>query len=163
MSRVVRWAAAVLAVAGVVAAVLVSRHTTARSVNAAVSARQTTLVNEADLAVLASGPPPSIEEAAGWLNSAGVTDASLRGKVVLYDFWTFACINCQHTLSHVKAWQEGALDVGDQFAGSLDLPHLRPLTYHVLGQRDAENVGNPHRAVGVFLSCRHRNHIPFGW
>lgn len=106
MSRVVRWAATVLAVAGVVAAVLVSRHTTARTVNAAVSARQPTLADEADLAVLASGPAPSIEEAAEWLNTAGVTDASLRGKVVLYDFWTFACINCQHTLSPVKAWQQ---------------------------------------------------------
>ena len=52
------------------------------------------------------GPPPSIEQAAGWLNTAALTDADLRGEVVLYDFWTFACVNCQHTLPHVKAWQE---------------------------------------------------------
>jgi thiol-disulfide isomerase/thioredoxin len=28
----------------------------------------------------------------------------LRGKVVLVDFWTYSCINCQRTLPHVEAW-----------------------------------------------------------
>jgi len=28
----------------------------------------------------------------------------LKGKVVLVDFWTYDCINCQHTLPYVKAW-----------------------------------------------------------
>jgi thiol-disulfide isomerase/thioredoxin len=28
----------------------------------------------------------------------------LRGKVVLIDFWTYSCINCQRTLPHVEAW-----------------------------------------------------------
>ena len=106
MPRVVRRAAVLLAAVGVVAAVLVSRHTTSRTVNAAVSTPQRALVSEADLAVLGSGPPPSVQAAAGWLNTAGLTDASLRGKVVLYEFWTFGCVNCQHTLSHVKAWQQ---------------------------------------------------------
>jgi thiol-disulfide isomerase/thioredoxin len=104
MSRVVRLMAVSFAVAGVVAAVLVSRHTTSRTVEAAVSSREGTAAS--DPAVLEAGPPPSIEAAAGWLNTPGVTDASLHGKVVLFDFWTFACVNCQHTLSHVKAWQE---------------------------------------------------------
>ncbi len=30
--------------------------------------------------------------------------ASLRGKVVLVDFWTYSCINCQRTLPHIEAW-----------------------------------------------------------
>ena len=30
--------------------------------------------------------------------------ASLRGKVVLVDFWTYSCINCQRSLPHVEAW-----------------------------------------------------------
>lgn len=106
MGRVVRLATALLALAGVVAAVLVSRHTTAQTVDAAVFAPQRTVASEADLAVLGSGPPPSVEAATGWLNTAPITDASLGGKVVLYEFWTFACVNCQHTLSHVKAWQQ---------------------------------------------------------
>ena len=29
---------------------------------------------------------------------------SLRGKVVLVDFWTYSCINCQRSLPHVEAW-----------------------------------------------------------
>ena len=29
---------------------------------------------------------------------------ALRGKVVLVDFWTYSCINCQRTLPHVEAW-----------------------------------------------------------
>ena len=106
MSRVVRRMAVVLAVAGVVAAVVVSRHTEARTVNVAASAGQRAVVGETDLAVLSPGPPPSVEQAAGWLNTTAISDASLRGKVVLFDFWTFACVNCQRTLPHVKAWHE---------------------------------------------------------
>jgi thiol-disulfide isomerase/thioredoxin len=30
--------------------------------------------------------------------------AGLRGKVVLIDFWTYSCINCQRSLPHVEAW-----------------------------------------------------------
>lgn len=106
VSGTVRWLAAGLAVVGVVAAVLVSRHTTARTVIVASSAEPRAIVSGSDLAVLSSGQPPSIEQATGWLNTSPVTDASLRGRVVLFDFWTFACVNCQHTLSHMKAWQQ---------------------------------------------------------
>jgi thiol-disulfide isomerase/thioredoxin len=39
-----------------------------------------------------------------WMNSKGqpVTLASLKGKVVIVDFWTFGCINCQRTLPHMN-------------------------------------------------------------
>jgi len=37
-----------------------------------------------------------------WFNSAPLDLKQLRGKVVLVDFWTFDCINCVHTLPHVK-------------------------------------------------------------
>jgi thiol-disulfide isomerase/thioredoxin len=30
--------------------------------------------------------------------------AGLHGKVVLVDFWTYSCINCERTLPHVEAW-----------------------------------------------------------
>ena len=30
----------------------------------------------------------------------------LRGKVVLVEFWTFACFNCRNTLPYVKGWHE---------------------------------------------------------
>lgn len=47
---------------------------------------------------------PSLSGGTGWINGDGVTSESLRGKVVLIDFWTWDCINCQHTLPHVRDW-----------------------------------------------------------
>ena len=52
----------------------------------------------------AQGPMPSLSGAVEWLNSPALTSESLRGKVVLVDFWTYDCINCQHTLPYVKDW-----------------------------------------------------------
>jgi thiol-disulfide isomerase/thioredoxin len=40
----------------------------------------------------------------GWINTPGLTPADLKGKVVLYEFWTFGCYNCKNVLPHVKAW-----------------------------------------------------------
>jgi cytochrome c biogenesis protein CcdA len=45
---------------------------------------------------------PSLSGGTGWINGDPVTSESLRGKVVLIDFWTWDCINCQHTLPHVR-------------------------------------------------------------
>lgn len=50
------------------------------------------------------GPMPSLSGAVQWLNSPELSAESLRGKVVLVDFWTYDCINCQHTLPYVKDW-----------------------------------------------------------
>ncbi|HEX4701649.1 MAG TPA: cytochrome c biogenesis protein DipZ [Pseudonocardiaceae bacterium] len=53
------------------------------------------------------GPAPAIAGITGWLNTPGnqpLTLAALRGKVVLIDFWTYSCINCQRALPHVEAW-----------------------------------------------------------
>lgn len=50
-----------------------------------------------------------------WLNAPEpVRLASLRGKVVLLEFWTFGCINCQRTTPWIKEWQ--ARYEGDDFA-----------------------------------------------
>jgi cytochrome c biogenesis protein CcdA/thiol-disulfide isomerase/thioredoxin len=51
------------------------------------------------------GPAPSIDGAVQWLNSPPRSLESLRGKVVLIDFWTYSCINCLHALPYVKAWE----------------------------------------------------------
>ncbi|MDD1001975.1 cytochrome c biogenesis protein DipZ [Pseudomonas sp. TNT2022 ID642] len=50
------------------------------------------------------GAMPSLGGAVQWLNSPELSAESLRGKVVLVDFWTYDCINCQHTLPYVKDW-----------------------------------------------------------
>lgn len=55
---------------------------------------------------------PDLAGATTWLNSPPLSAQSLRGKVVLIDFWTFACINCQRALPHVRAWAEKYKDQG---------------------------------------------------
>ena len=47
-----------------------------------------------------------------WLNSQPLTMRSLRGKVVLVDFWTYSCINCINTLPDVKQLHEKYKDQG---------------------------------------------------
>lgn len=65
-----------------------------------------------DLKLLSTDPAPSLESASGWLNSPPLTLDELAGKVVLYDFWTFGCINCRRTLPAVKAWHARYADDG---------------------------------------------------
>lgn len=50
------------------------------------------------------GTMPALDGAVQWLNSPPLSRESLRGKVVLVDFWTYDCINCQHTLPYVNGW-----------------------------------------------------------
>lgn len=49
---------------------------------------------------------PPLTGANQWLNSPALNSESLRGKVVLVDFWTYSCINCLRTLPYLKAWHE---------------------------------------------------------
>ncbi|NVZ52435.1 cytochrome c biogenesis protein DipZ [Pseudomonas sp. B6002] len=56
------------------------------------------------LAASSQGAMPSLAGAVEWLNGTELTRESLKGKVVLVDFWTYDCINCQHTLPYVKEW-----------------------------------------------------------
>ncbi|MDX9690328.1 MAG: cytochrome c biogenesis protein DipZ [Alphaproteobacteria bacterium] len=51
-----------------------------------------------------SYPAPELKGLGQWFNSAPLTLDSLRGKVVLIDFWTYSCINCIRTLPYLKAW-----------------------------------------------------------
>lgn len=55
------------------------------------------------------GPAPELAGVTAWLNTQNgqpLTLAALRGKVVLIDFWTYSCINCQRSLPHVAAWYQ---------------------------------------------------------
>jgi len=51
----------------------------------------------------AAGEMPALKPAR-WVNSPPLTPESLRGKVVLVDFWEFTCINWIRTSPYVKAW-----------------------------------------------------------
>ncbi len=55
---------------------------------------------------------PEFASISAWINSAPLTAAQLRGKVVLVDFWTYSCINCIRTLPYVTSWQEKYGDKG---------------------------------------------------
>ena len=55
---------------------------------------------------------PSFDGATQWFNSPPLASGSLRGKVVLVDFWTYSCINCLRTLPYLKAWDEKYRDQG---------------------------------------------------
>ncbi len=58
------------------------------------------------------GTVPSFDGATAWLNSPPLISDSLRGKVVVVDFWTYSCINCLRSLPYVKAWAEKYKDHG---------------------------------------------------
>lgn len=58
------------------------------------------------------GPAPELAGISHWINSDPQTIASLKGKVVLIDFWTYSCINCVRTLPYVTKWYDTYKDKG---------------------------------------------------
>ena len=54
----------------------------------------------------------SFDGATAWLNSAPLTQASLRGHVVVVQFWTYTCINWLRTQAYFRAWGQRYLDHG---------------------------------------------------
>jgi cytochrome c biogenesis protein CcdA/thiol-disulfide isomerase/thioredoxin len=75
------------------------------AVAASAPAPRTGPSGEADLPVL--GTAPEFVDTQRWFNTPGdrpLTLRSLRGRVVLVDFWTYSCINCLRTLPYLTAW-----------------------------------------------------------
>jgi len=58
------------------------------------------------------GSLQSLSGAVEWLNSPPLTAESLKGKVVLVDFWTYSCINCLRSIPYVRAWAQKYKDQG---------------------------------------------------
>ena len=59
-------------------------------------------------------PAPELLGGGAWINAEPLTLAGLnkQRKVVLIDFWTYSCYNCQNTLPYVKQWWEKYKDQG---------------------------------------------------
>lgn len=58
-------------------------------------------------------PAKEISTPDGFINSDGITIGEFVGKkVVLVDFWTYSCINCQRTTPYLNAWWEKYKDKG---------------------------------------------------
>ncbi len=56
---------------------------------------------------LPKGPvAPELIPGGAWFNSEPLTLAQLKGKVVILDFWTYSCINCQRTMPYLRKWWE---------------------------------------------------------
>jgi cytochrome c biogenesis protein CcdA/thiol-disulfide isomerase/thioredoxin len=81
------------------------------------------------------GTAPELRGTGSWFNTDGgrpLTLRSLRGRVVLIDFWTYSCINCIRTLPALKAWDRSYRDDGLTIVGV----HAPEFTF----ERDADNV-----------------------
>ena len=49
---------------------------------------------------------PDLVGIAGYINSDQTIGEKIKGKVVLYDIWTYSCINCLRTIPYITAWDE---------------------------------------------------------
>ncbi len=76
---------------------------------------------------------PEFDGISAWLNSAPLAIASLKGSVVLIQFWTLGCINCQRTLPYITRWHrqyaaQGLKVIGihtPEFAYERDLNNIK--------------------------------------
>jgi cytochrome c biogenesis protein CcdA/thiol-disulfide isomerase/thioredoxin len=82
-----------------------------------------------------------VSGATAWINAQPLTLASLHGKVVLIDFWTYSCINCLRTLPYIKAWNEKYKDAGLVIIGV----HTPEFSF----EKDESNVRKAVRDLGI--------------
>ncbi|KRE86703.1 cytochrome C biogenesis protein [Rhodanobacter sp. Soil772] len=87
------------------------------------------------------GTLPSLAGATQWLNSPPLTTESLRGKVVLVDFWTYSCINCIRALPYVRGWADKYKDHGLVVIGV----HAPEFAF----EKDPANVAKAIKDLGV--------------
>src|SRR5262252_2448245 len=80
------------------------------------------------------GRLPDFDGAVGWLNSAPLNSKSLRGKVILVNFWTYSCINSLRELPYMKAWAAKYKEAGLVVIGV----HAPEFAF----ERDSANVKN---------------------
>ena len=58
---------------------------------------------------------PEFTQISGYINTPSnspLTLSSLKGKVVLVDFWTYTCINCIRTIPYINDWNQKYADKG---------------------------------------------------
>jgi methionine-S-sulfoxide reductase len=87
------------------------------------------------------GQIPELDGATGWLNSKPLTRTGLRGKVVVFDFWTYSCINCLRSIPYVNAWYQHYKDSGLVVIGV----HSPEFAF----EKDTDNVREAIRKFGI--------------
>jgi sugar lactone lactonase YvrE len=53
---------------------------------------------------------PALDGQGGWIGVEDLTLAQLRGKIVLLDFWTLACVNCQRVVEELRGLERRFAD-----------------------------------------------------
>jgi thiol-disulfide isomerase/thioredoxin len=79
------------------------------------------------------GRMAALDGATSWIDSRALSPSSLRGKVVLVDFWTYSCINSLRQIPYLRAWaarygSQGLVIIGvhsPEFAFEKDLDNVR--------------------------------------
>ena len=84
---------------------------------------------------------PSLSNATGWINSPPLMADSLRGNVVLVNFWTYTCINWRRSLPYVRAWAGRYTDQGLVVIGV----HTPEFTF----ERSLDNVRQAVKDIGI--------------
>jgi len=84
---------------------------------------------------------PEFQGISQWLNSNPLTVQDLKGNVVLVQFWTFSCINCQRTLPYVTKWHEQYVAKGLKIIGV----HTPEFAF----ERDANNIKDAMQKHGI--------------
>jgi len=84
---------------------------------------------------------PELRDVSGWVNTEPFTLESLRGQVVLVDFWTYTCINCIRTLPYLKDWHDKYADQGLAIVGV----HTPEFDF----EKDHENVKTAVKEYGL--------------
>jgi thiol-disulfide isomerase/thioredoxin len=103
---------------------------------------QSTPDTRRDLFIDAERAPRAPALAAGnWINSEPLSLDSLRGRVVLIDFWTFGCYNCRNTLPALKGWHERYSERGLTIIGV----HSPEFDY----EKEISNVRRQVSALGI--------------
>lgn len=87
------------------------------------------------------GEMPSLAGATQWFNSRPLSTQSLRGKVVLVDFWTYSCINCLRAMPYVRGWYDKYKDHGLVVIGV----HSPEFAF----EKDPKNVAKAIKDLGV--------------
>ncbi|MCG8651000.1 MAG: redoxin family protein [Pirellulales bacterium] len=65
---------------------------------------------------MVGSPAPPLDVDA-WVNASDVSEDSLKGKVVLYDFWAIWCGPCIATFPHLRDWRAEFKDEGFEVVG----------------------------------------------
>ena len=76
-----------------------------------------------------------------WINSEPLSLKNQHGRVVLLEFWTFACYNCRNTLPTIKKWDAQYRDKGLTIIGV----HTPELDY----ERNVDNLRKEVAALGI--------------